>query len=534
MAKKSLVASLGLVACLAVVLWQVFGGGFAHGADGILSFGQGDKGLGRIDASAEQRVALVIGNNNYQHTRVLNNAVSDAQAVKKELEELGFQVVYRVNADRRAMNDGIGDFIGKLSSNSIGLIYYSGHGVQINNSNYLIPTDLQAAKEADVVDDAIELSRLLDRVSYSQAKFTLAIIDACRNNPFTNSGRAIGGKGLAPPASNANGIMVVYAAGANQEALDRLGNNDTDPNGLFTRELLKAMRTPGLKVQDAVNDMKMSIIEKAKSVGHVQTPAIYDQSTGTFYFSGDKKPVTVDPPAPSPTPAYPGADFAEMAFWDAIKSSTNPADYQAYLETFPGGHFASLAKVRSRLQVASIPPKVAETVRPVDTPRPVDDTAKRQADALEKVKVLPLTVIQYALSALGYYHGTVDGKTGSQTTQAINAFQKSRGDDEADNLKPEQIVALMQQAAEHGQQQSENTLGMMLATGTGVLQDDKAAVQWLRRSASQGYATAKYNLALLVRDGRGTDRDTQEAVKLLKEAKAGGNQKADALLKEMK
>jgi len=110
------------------------------------------------------------------------------------------------------------------------MVYFSGHGVQINSANFLIPTDLEAAKEADVANDGIDLGKLLDRMAQVQPRFSLAVIDACRDNPFKSTGRSIGGsRGLAPPMSNAQGVMVVYAAGANQQALDRLRAQDTDP-----------------------------------------------------------------------------------------------------------------------------------------------------------------------------------------------------------------------------------------------------------------------------------------------------------------
>ena len=250
------------------------------------------------DAAGDRRVALVIGNNDYQYAKKLDNAVADAQAFRRELEARGFQVVYRENANRRAMNGAMEEFVGKLSTDAIGLIYYSGHGVQINGANYLIPTDLSAKAASDFAYDAVDLTKLVDRVSQTQAKFALAVIDACRDNPFQGTGRDIGGsRGLVAPSGNASGVMVVYSAGANQKALDRLNDADRNPNGLFTREFLKAMRIPGLTVQEAVNQIKMSVIAQAKSVGHVQTPAIYDQSVGTFVFTPGA------PPTPAPVQA---------------------------------------------------------------------------------------------------------------------------------------------------------------------------------------------------------------------------------------
>jgi hypothetical protein len=232
------------------------------------------------------RIALVIGNNAYQNIPQLHTAVTDARSIGGELEKRGFKVVFRQDATRRAMNDAIDEFIAMLSSDTVAVVYYSGHGVQINNANYLIPTDLGAVRPNQLVDDSINLGGFLDRISQTQAKFTLAIIDACRDNPFKEAGRGLGAsRGLAPPIGNANGVMVVYSAGANQEALDRLSDQDRDPNGLFTRELLKAIQLPGLDVQDVIKRVRLSVIDQAKSVDHLQTPAVYDQSTGTFMFT---------------------------------------------------------------------------------------------------------------------------------------------------------------------------------------------------------------------------------------------------------
>ncbi len=248
----------------------------------------------------ERRVALVIGNGDYRHGTRLVNAVADARAFRAELLARGFgidNVVYRENADRRAMNDALEEFLGKLATDAIGVVYYSGHGVQIGGVNYLLPVDLQAEKESDVAYDAVDLSRLLDRISQVQARFALAVIDACRNNPFEGRGRSIGaGRGLAAPSGNAAGIMVIFAAGANQTALDSLGSTDRESNGLFTREFLKAIRTPGLDVQEVVRRVRLAVIEKAKAVGHTQTPAVYDQSVGTFVFTpaGGGTPVADD------------------------------------------------------------------------------------------------------------------------------------------------------------------------------------------------------------------------------------------------
>ena len=333
----------------------------------------------------EQRVALVIGNNDYQHARKLDNAVADAQAFRRELEARGFQVVYRENANRRAMNGAMEEFIGKLGTDAIGLVYYSGHGVQINGANYLVPTDLSAKTPSDFAYDAIDLEKLVNRVSQAQAKFSLAVIDACRDNPFQGNGRDIGGsRGLVAPSGNASGMMVVYSAGANQKALDRLSDADRNPNGLFTREFLKAMRIPGLTVQEAVNKIKTSVIAQAKSVGHVQTPAIYDQSVGTFMFTPGAPPAPVDNIVrPSPVVVAPALTAAQLEekFWDDAKAAGNRDAFEAYLGSYPTGRYVSLARANiARLskdvQVVSAPPVVAPVITPPVT-KPVITTPAR-------------------------------------------------------------------------------------------------------------------------------------------------------------
>ena len=116
-----------------------------------------------------------------------------------------------------------------------------------------------------------------------KARFTLAMIDACRDNPFKGMGRNIGGRGLAPTTA-ATGQMVIFSAGAGQQALDKLGPADKSRNGLFTRIFLKEMQKPGISVDKVVRNVRAEVVELAKSVGHEQVPAIYDQVVGEFYF----------------------------------------------------------------------------------------------------------------------------------------------------------------------------------------------------------------------------------------------------------
>ncbi len=212
-------------------------------------------------------------------------------------------------------------------------------------------------------------------MTQAQTKFSLVILDACRNNPFQGSNankRGIGGtRGLAPISSNAAGIMVVYSAGIGQTAIDRLDDDDKSPNGLFTREFLKVMEKPGVQIQTLVQEAKQHVIEQAKSVGHDQVPAIYDQSNGTFFFllpPDQKVTVTVEPEGASAQPDR------ESIFWQSVQG--NPAACQEYLKQWPNGTYAGLAKLCTN--------KVDDAKRQVETARLAEIEQQRRVAENEK------------------------------------------------------------------------------------------------------------------------------------------------------
>lgn len=229
------------------------------------------------------RKALVIGNDLYTHVPKLNNAGADADAMAKSLEAVGYKVFKHLNLDEKRFKQAIRDFRQNLSGGDEVLFFYAGHGVQLGNANYLLPTDVQGDQEDQVKDDAILLQKVLDDLEEKKTKFALAVIDACRDNPFKSKGRAIGGRGLAP-TSAATGQMIMFSAGSGQQALDRLGDNDKEKNGLFTRIFVKEMIKPGLSVDRVLRNVRNEVVRLARSVGHEQTPALYDQAIGEFYF----------------------------------------------------------------------------------------------------------------------------------------------------------------------------------------------------------------------------------------------------------
>ncbi len=229
------------------------------------------------------RKALVIGNDNYTSVSKLFNARADANALGKVLIELGYKVTVRQDLTEKEMKSALRQFRNEVEGGDEVLFFYAGHGVQLGSANYLLPIDIKGDSEEQVKDEAIELQRILDSFNEKRVKLALAVIDACRDNPFPKSGRAIGGRGLAPTTA-ATGQMVVFSAGSGQQALDKLGPGDRDPNGLFTRVFLSEIRAPGVRVDNVIREVRKKVVDAAKSVGHDQVPAIYDQVVGDFYF----------------------------------------------------------------------------------------------------------------------------------------------------------------------------------------------------------------------------------------------------------
>lgn len=304
---------------------------------------------GMVCAAPERRVALVIGNNTYQNLPTLDKAVNDANAVASELKKVGFEVAAYTNVGQKRMNQAINEFVQRVSGGGVGVFFFAGHGVQIDNQNYLIPVDMDPPKDpVDVADQAVSVPRLQDKLTDAKAKYTLLVLDACRNNPLPKkAGRSIGStRGLAM-ANSPSGQTVLFSAGANQEALDALDNKDRNPNGLFTREFLPMISKPGISATEAIRQTRSIVKQKAKTVGHDQDPAYYDQSDGDFYFVSAPTQVAMAPGGATTTVVQTVDPKAvELSFWDSIKDSKQPDDFRDYLAKYPNGQFAGLANRR--------------------------------------------------------------------------------------------------------------------------------------------------------------------------------------------
>ncbi len=232
-----------------------------------------------------KRVALVIGNADYSENP-LANSVNDAKAMCHSLKQLGFdaQCVYDIG-DKRKFTEVVHAFSSKLDEKSVSLFYYAGHGMQIGGQNYLIPTRAALKSEVDVTWEAMDVQYVMDHLEKAKSQFSLAILDACRNNPWSRRWRSRGVNmvdGLAAPPSQPRGSIIMYATRDREVASD-----GADGNGLFTKHLLANIQSRGLSVEQMIKQVSRGVEDESlRVVGRIQTPATYNQFTGEFCFAG--------------------------------------------------------------------------------------------------------------------------------------------------------------------------------------------------------------------------------------------------------
>ncbi|WP_050420259.1 caspase family protein [Bradyrhizobium tropiciagri] len=245
-------------------------------------------------AQAEKRVALVIGNNDYRNVPKLQKAVNDARTMGDTLKQLGFNVMVAENLNRQAFSETLLAFDRAVEPGDTAFFFYAGHGFEIAGQNFLLPTDVPAATEGqeELVRDASVLAdRIIERLQNKKARTSILVFDACRNNPFERAGtRAVaGGGGLAPMTQLPEGVFSVFSAGPRQTALDRLSNDDANPNSVFTRTFAKELLQPGENLVQVAQRTRRLVSEMAETVKHKQIPVYFDQMVDDVFLNGAAK-----------------------------------------------------------------------------------------------------------------------------------------------------------------------------------------------------------------------------------------------------
>lgn len=280
---------------------------------------------------AENRLAFVVGNDAYQHVEPLKKAVNDARSIAVGLRQMGFQVVLGENLTRRDFIARFNTFENSIRPGDTAFIFYSGHGVELDGANYLVPTDapkVSASQQSLLKDESISTDNMIQRLKARGTKSQVIVLDACRENPFRQTGgRSVGGaRGLAP-TQTPGGVFVVYSAGVGEVALDRLSDNDPDPNSIFTRSFLPLLTDPNQSLVSVAKETRMRVKSLAATIGMTQSPAYYDEIDGDLYLArssaGGGPVAAVEKPRIAPPPAPQPASPPPVALAKSISPPTN-------------------------------------------------------------------------------------------------------------------------------------------------------------------------------------------------------------------
>jgi hypothetical protein len=237
---------------------------------------------GPVQAATKR--AFVVGNDSYDNVVTLQKARNDAKTIAKTVQGLGFKVSLHLDLDRKSLSNALNLFEQSIGTGDEVFFFFSGHGFEIKGVNYLLPTDVPEAgpgQETVVRDAAFDADDVIERLRGRGARVTIAVIDACRDNPFAAEGvRSLpGARGLAQMAP-AEGVFILMSAGNKQMALDRLSDADKDPNSVFTRFFVRELVKPDQTLVQTAKKTQVAVRELAKTVGFEQTPAYYDQVIG--------------------------------------------------------------------------------------------------------------------------------------------------------------------------------------------------------------------------------------------------------------
>ncbi|GGH25106.1 Uncharacterized protein, contains caspase domain [Cribrihabitans marinus] len=390
--------------------------------------------LTALPALAQERLALVIGNDSYDHVPRLDKAVADARAIASKLRGMGFETLEGIDVDRRMMNRRISEFTARLEPGDTAFVFFAGHGVEIDGENYLLPTDIVApdSGESDFVkSESIALSALLDRVRSTGARTAITIVDACRNNPFeTVAGRSIGRTRGLGRISAPQGTFVIFSAGAGQLALDGLHEEDPAQNSVFTRALLPRLSEPGLELRALVADLRVEVRDLARTVSHTQVPAYYDELLGEFYFipAAAKAPATAAPAqAAEVDPIRADLELARSigtvdaldGFLDRYEDRADEYSYQVAVQLREGLSTEAAAPAKRATQVDEVPAEPAAVSVPYAE---VIEEERRQQGTKATIRAT-----QAALNAAGCSAGGADGVIGPRTRSAFARFIDASG-----------------------------------------------------------------------------------------------------------
>ncbi|AZO25460.1 hypothetical protein EJ070_35590 [Mesorhizobium sp. M1E.F.Ca.ET.045.02.1.1] len=402
-----------------------------------------------------KRVALVIGNSKYVNAVPLPNPANDAQLIASTLRNAGFDVIEGVDQDNQGMHSLISRFTEESYNADLAVIFYAGHGMQVDGKNYLIPVDAELTSPAYLKTRTVQIDEFMAALPPDPAVGVI-ILDACRDNPLARTlaaslpkSRSLGA-GLAPVEAKADGVgtggvLIAYATDPGAIAFD--GNGVDSP---YSLALAKHLTEPGVEIQSALTRVRGEVTEATQGR---QRPW-HNASLGREVFLGkqavEAAPVaapvadaakTTAAPAPAPVASEPPSWEVEQRLWDEASKKNAIPFYEAYLEQFPNGRFATVAKLNidqlkdpkaGSKQVAALDTNEANAGSAVRTSVGITDEMKQTPGTEQTEGAIGLDRngridLQLRIEALGNELGQVDGNIGPKTRQAIGVWQGKNG-----------------------------------------------------------------------------------------------------------
>ncbi|RVB77993.1 MULTISPECIES: caspase family protein [unclassified Mesorhizobium] len=422
-----------------------------------------------------KRVALVIGNSKYVHAVALPNPANDAHLIASTLRNAGFQVIEGVDQDNAGMHSLISRFTEQSYDADLAVIFYAGHGMQVDGRNFLIPVDAELTSPAYLKTRTIQIDDFMAALPPEPA-IGVIILDACRDNPLARtlaasmpkSRSASFGSGLAPIDAKSDGvgtggILIAYATDPGAIAFD--GNGVNSP---YSTALARHLTEPGVEIQSALTRVRGQVTETTQGR---QRPW-HNASLGREVFLGQSvaeatpatKPVagasdSAATPAPAPVTSEPPSWEVEQRLWDeASKRNTIPF-YEAYLEQFPNGRFATVARLNiDQLNEPKAEDRQVAAVDEDEANANSGSAVRTSVGVSDEVKLAPGTELtesaigldrqgridlQLRIEALGNELGRIDGNIGPKTRQAIGIWQAKNGLPQTNFLTREQLAFLV-------------------------------------------------------------------------------------------
>ena len=489
-------------------------------------------------ALADGRVALVVGNSTYSHIGRLPNPANDAAAVSAALRRLGFEVTTNLDAGLTELNQALRTFTRRSAGADVALVFYAGHGLEMDGVNYVVPVDARLERDVDVRYETATLEDLV--ASTVGASLRLVILDACRNNPLARSmqrtvaRRSVSGGSFGEFNEDllGNETLVAYAAAAGTTAADGRGRNSP-----YTSALLSHLETP-LEIGLLFRRVRAEVLSATNGE---QRPHEYHSLVGEHYLTrtlptgaavtvtaaAPAAPASADPPRPD-APAtvvteLPVAALRELAEAGDAAAQTELGERYEHARGVEEDYGVAVSWFRRAAEQGHAPGQAAlgllygqgrgverndaEAVR--WTRRAAEQRNARAQSNLGTMYRDARGVEQDYGEAVRWFRRAADQEHARGQTSLGRMYATGRGVSRDDT----EAVRWYRRAADQGDAYAQNGLGVMYDTGRGVREDHAEAVRWYRRAAEQGNAGAQSNLGVMYREGRGVARDDREAVR---------------------